>query len=189
MILDCLHIQTRGIEDADLGFTCGFYFHLEQVSHLFNFVAKHLQRGRFFQPGLAEATDLSETQPAVRAKCATAMGLLASVRHRLTDSGHLGNDYDSHFEDVGTTWVCHHALSAEPKRVLWNHATNYLLPTGQSYPPPDVRKTQSQLTEAYSSRMPLRKVLQEACLIFDAYTEQALRRFTACVSRLMACKP
>ena len=105
------------------------------------------------------------------------MSLLAPVSYRLTNFGRLVNAHDLFFEDIGTLWVCHYALSAEPARLLWNHVVNCLLPTGQPYSAPDVRETLGKLAETHTARTLQRKVLKEVRSIFNAYTEQAFRRF------------
>jgi len=174
--LDCIHTQIRSKQDAGLEFTRGFYVHFDQISRILSLVTQSPDRGRFYRAELAEATGLSEIQAGVQAKIAAAMGLLVPISYRLTDFGRLVSDYDLFFEDLGTLWVCHYALSSEPKRLLWNHVVNCLLPTGQTYSPPEVRETLSYLAETHSARTLQRKVLKEVGSIFNAYTEQAFRQ-------------
>ena len=163
------------IENVQLEFTRGFYLHFEQISRILSFVARYPDRGRFYREELAKVTGLSQVQAGVQAKIAAAMGLLAPISYRLTDYGRLVNDHDLFFEGNGTLWVCHYALSAAPRRLLWNHLVNCLLPTGQPYSATDVRETLSNLTETHSARSLQRKVLKEVRSIFDAYTEQSFR--------------
>ena len=174
--MDCVHTQIRSKEDAGLEFTRGFYVHFDQISRILSLVTQSPDRSRFYRAELAEATGLSEIQAGVQAKIAAAMGLLLPISYRLTDFGRLVSDYDLFFEDTGTLWVCHYALSAEPKRLLWNHVINCLLPTGQTYSPPEVRETLGFLAETHSARTLQRKVLKEVGSIFNAYTEQAFRQ-------------
>ena len=169
--LDCIHTPTHNKTKADLEFTRGFYVHFEQISRILSLVTQSPARGRFYRAELAEATGLSEIQAGVQAKIAAAMGLLLPISYRLTDFGRLVSDYDLFFEDTGTLWVCHYALSADPKRLLWNHVVNCLLPTGQTYSASDVRETLSHLAETHSARSLQRKVLKEVRSIFNAYTE------------------
>jgi hypothetical protein len=174
--LNCIHTRIHSKQAAGLEFTRGFYVHFDQITRILSFVARNPDRSRFYRAQLAEATGLSEIQAGIQAKFATAMGLLTPVSYRLTDFGRLVNNHDLFFEDIGTLWVCHYALSAEPTRLLWNHVVNCLLPTGKSYSAPDVRETLSKLAETHSARTLQRKVLKEARSIFNAYTEQAFRR-------------
>ena len=174
--MNCSHTPFHNPKEVSLEFTRGFYVHFDQISRILSLVATNPNRGRFYRVELAEATGLSEIQAGVQAKIAAAMGLLVSVSYRLTDFGRLVNDHDLFFEDIGTLWVCHYALSAAPKRLLWNHVVNCLLPTGQTYSAPDVRETLSSLAETHSARSLQRKVLKEVGSIFNAYTEQAFRQ-------------
>ncbi|MGA9350778.1 MAG: DUF4007 family protein [Anaerolineae bacterium] len=174
--MDCIHTQIHNKEEASLEFTRGFYVHFDQISRILSLVARNPDQGRFYRAELAEATGLSEIQVGVQAKIAAAMGLLVPVSYRLTDFGRLVSDYDLFFEDTSTLWVCHYALSAAPKRLLWNHVVNCLLPTGQTYSASDVRETLSSLAETHSARSLQRKVLKEVRSIFNAYTEQAFRQ-------------
>ena len=174
--MDCIHTQTSNRQKAGLEFTRGFYVHFDQVSRILSLVTQSPARGRFYRAELAEATGLSEVQAGVQAKIAAAMGLLVPISYRLTDFGRLVNDCDLFFEDTGTLWVCHYALSADPRRLLWNHVINCLLPTGQTYSASDVRQTLSSLTETHSARSLQRKVLKEVRSIFNAYTKQAFRQ-------------
>jgi hypothetical protein len=164
------------VENAQLEFTRGFYLHFEQISRILSFVARHPDRGRFYREELATATGLSEVQAGVQAKSAAAMELLIPVTYRLTGFGRLVEEHDLFFEDIGTLWVCHYALCAEPARLLWSHITNNLLPTGQAYSAPEVRQALSHLTETHSVRSLQRKVPKEARSFFNAYTEQSFRR-------------
>ena len=174
--MNCVHTETRSKQGVNLEFTRGFYVHFDQISRILSLVARRPDRGRFYRAELAEATGLSEIQVGVQAKISAAMGLLIPVSYRLTDFGRLMHDHDLFFEDPGTLWVCHYALSAEPKRLLWSHVVNCLLPTGQPYSAPDVRETLSNLTETHSARTLQRKVLKEVRSIFNAYTEQSFRQ-------------
>ena len=174
--MDCVHTRIRGRQGAGLEFTRGFYVHFDQISRILSLVACHPDRGRFYRAELAEATGLSEIQAGIQAKLAAAMGLLVPITYRLTDFGRLVYDHDLFFEDTGTLWMCHYALSAEPRRLLWNHVVNCLLPTGRPYSAPDVRKTLSNLAETHSAHSLQRKVLKEVRSIFNAYAEQAFRR-------------
>jgi len=149
--LDCIHTQTHNRQKASLEFTRGFHVHFDQVSRILSLVTQSHGRGRFYRAELAEATGLSEIQAGVQAKIAAAMGLLAPISYRLTNFGRLVSDYDLFFEDLGTLWVCHYALSSEPKRLLWNHVINCLLPTGHLYSAPDVRETLGFLAETHST--------------------------------------
>lgn len=171
--MDCIHTQIRSKRGAGLEFTRGFYIHFDQISRVLSLVASQPDQGRFYRAQLAEATGVSKIQAGVQAKVAAAMGLLVPISYRLTDFGRLVTSYDLFFENAGTLWVCHYALSAEPARLLWNHVVNCLLPTGQPYSAPDVRETLSQLAETHSARSLQRKVLKEVRSIFNAYTEQA----------------
>lgn len=174
--MDCIHTQTSNKQKAGLEFTRGFYVHFDQISRILSLVARNPDQSRLYRADLAEATGLSEIQAGIQAKIAAAMGLLVPISYRLTDFGRLVNDCDLFFEDTGTLWVCHYALSAEPKRLLWNHVVNCLLPTGQTYSPPEVRETLSYLAETHSARSLQRKVLKEVGSVFNAYTEQAFRQ-------------
>lgn len=174
--MDCIHTQSHSKKDAGLEFTRGFYVHLDQVSRILSIVVRNPNRDRFYRAELAEATGLSEIQAGIQAKIAAAMGLLVPISYRLTDFGRLVNYHDLFFEDMGTLWVCHYALSSEPKRLLWNHVVNCLMPTGYSYSAPDVRETLSFLAETHSARTLQRKVLKEVRSVFNAYTAQAFRR-------------
>ena len=174
--MNCSHTQFHNPKELSLEFTRGFYVHFDQISRILSLVTQSPDRGRFYRAELAEATGLSEIQVGVQAKIAAAMGLLVPISYRLTDFGRLVSDYDLFFEDTGTLWVCHYALSAEPKRLLWNHVINCLLPTGQTYSPPEVRETLGFLAETHSARTLQRKVLKEVGSIFNAYTEQAFRQ-------------
>jgi hypothetical protein len=164
------------VEDAQLEFTRGFYLHFEQISRVLIFVAKHPDRGRFYREELAAVTGLSEVQAGVQAKSAAAMELLIPVTYRLTGFGRLVEEHDLFFEDVGTLWVCHYALCAEPARLLWSHIANNLLPAGRAHSAPEVRQTLSHLAETHSVQSLQRKVPKEARSFFNAYTEQAFRR-------------
>ena len=174
--MDCIHTQTHNRQKTGLEFTRGFYVHFDQVSRILSLVTQSPARGRFYRAELAEATGLSEVQAGVQAKIAAAMGLLVPISYHLTDFGRLVSDHDLFFEDIGTLWVCHYALSADPRRLLWNHVINCLLPTGQTYSASDVRQTLSSLTETHSARSLQRKVLKEVRSIFNAYTKQAFRQ-------------
>ncbi|MBC8492658.1 MAG: DUF4007 family protein, partial [Chloroflexi bacterium] len=174
--MDCIHTQIHNKQRASLEFTRGFYVHFDQISRILSLVTQSPDRGRFYRAELAEATGLSEIQVGVQAKIAAAMGLLVPISYRLTNFGRLVSDYDLFFEDLGTLWVCHYALSSEPKRLLWNHVINCLLPTGYSYSAPDVRETLSFLAETHSARTLQRKVLKEVGSVFNAYIGQAFRQ-------------
>ena len=173
--MNCIHTQIHNKQDTVLEFTRGFYVHFDQISRVLSLVASDPDRSRFYRAELAEATGLSEIQAGIQVKIAAAMGLLAPIGYRLTDYGRLVNDHDLFFEDNGTLWVCHYALSAAPRRLLWNHLVNCLLPTGQPYSASDVRETLVCLTETHSARSLQRKVLKEVRSIFNAYADQSFR--------------
>jgi hypothetical protein len=174
--LDCFHTQIHSKEDADLEFTRGFYVHFDQISRILNFVARDETRSRFSANSLAGATGLSSDQASTQARIAAAMGLLVPRSYRPTAFGQLVADRDVFLEGLGTLWVCHYALSASPRRLVWNHLTNCLLPTEGAASLERVRATLQPLSSLWTANTWRINLRQEVTSFFNAYTEQAYRQ-------------
>jgi len=174
--LDCFHTQIHSQEDADLEFTRGFYVHFDQISRILNFVARAEIQSRFSADLLAGTTGLSSDQASTQAKIAAAMELLVPRSYRPTAFGRLVADRDIFFEELGTLWVCHYALSAWPRRLVWNHLTNCVLPTEDTASLEQMRATLAPLSGLWAANTWRNNLRQEVNSLFNAYTEQAFRR-------------
>ena len=171
--MDCTHTQIYNKEEASLEFTRGFYVHFDQISRILNFITRQKSRSRFSANSLAKATGLSSDQASTQAKIAAAMRLLVPRSYRLTAFGQLVTDRDIFFEDLGTLWMCHYALSASPRRLVWNHLTNCLLPTEGLASLKQVRATLERLASHWAANTWRNNLRQEVNSFFNAYTEQA----------------
>ena len=171
--MDCTHTQIYNKEEASLEFTRGFYVHFDQISRILNFITREKSRSRFSANSLAKATGLSSDQASTQAKIAAAMRLLVPRSYRLTAFGQLVTDRDIFFEDLGTLWMCHYALSASPRRLVWNHLTNCLLPTEGLASLKQVRATLERLASHWAANTWRNNLRQEVNSFFNAYTEQA----------------
>jgi hypothetical protein len=116
-------------KDADLEFTHGFHIRFCQIARILNTITGERKPSRFGAKMLARATGLSSDQAGTQARIAAGMGLLVPRSYRLTALGQLVVEQDVFLEDLGTLWLCHYALSASPRRPVWNHLANCLLPT------------------------------------------------------------
>jgi len=174
--LNCIHPQIHSKEDADLEFTRGFYVHFDQISRILNFVTREREQSRFSASLLAEATGLSSDQAGTQAKIASAMGLLVSRSYRPTAFGQLVSAQDTFLENLGTLWVCHYALSASPRRLIWSHLTNCLLPTEGLASLELVRTTLEPLSCLWAANTWRNNLRQEVNSFFNAYTGQAFHR-------------
>ena len=174
--MNCVHTQIHSKEDADLEFTRGFYVHFDQISRILNFVTREREQSRFSASLLAEATGLSSDQAGTQAKIASAMGLLVSRSYRPTAFGQLVSAQDTFLENLGTLWVCHYALSASPRRLIWNHLTNCLLPAESKASLARLRATLHPLASLWATNTWRNNLRQEVNSFFNAYTEQAFRQ-------------
>jgi len=175
-VADCSHSYIRNREDADLEFTRGFYVHFDHIARILNMIAREGDRSRFSADVLAGATGLSADQASTQARIATAMGLLAPRSYRSMAFGELVAERDIFFEDLGTLWMCHYAMSASPRRLIWNHLTNCLLPATGTTSLEQIRTTLIPLASFWSANTWRNKLRQEVNSFFNAYTEQSFRR-------------
>ncbi len=174
--MNCIHTQIRSKEDADLEFTRGFYVHFDQISRILNVITRERNQSRYSANLLAEATGLSSDQASTQAKIAAGMELLVPRSYRPTRFGQLVAERDIFLEKSGTLWLCHYALSASPRRLVWNHLTNCLLPAEGAASLERVRSTLKPLASFWTANTWRNNLRQEVNSFFNAYTGQAFRR-------------
>jgi len=162
----------RASSDAKLQLTNGYSPRFDQISRLLGFAAGWAQTGRIPKADLAKATGLAENQIKNLASLATGLGLLRPVVYKPTPLAALILEHDRFFDDLGTLWLCHYNLSADPRHVIWNRMTNTVLPAASaSVTAATVAGQFDDLREQFTEKSVAKHVPKELRAFFRAYTD------------------
>lgn len=164
-----------GTVQGKLQLTNGYHLHFDQMTRLLNYVRRSPDKARFAQSELAEGTGLTGRKVESLGSIMTRMGLLRPRTYRLAPLGELVLQYDPFFDDIGTLWLGHYYLAADPRIIVWSHMTNSVLQVGQPLTPPEARVQFLPLLVGITARSAHEKLLQEIRSFFNAYTVRSFR--------------
>lgn len=162
---------------AKLQLTNGYSPRFDQISRLLIYVAERQDTGRVPKADLATAVGLAENQVKNLASLATGLGLLRPVVYKPTPLAALILEHDPFFDDLGTLWLCHYNLSAEPRHVIWNRMTNTILPAASG--PVTAAAVAGQfddLREQFTGKSVAKHVPKELQAFFRAYSDYRFSR-------------
>ncbi len=164
-------------QGAKLQLTNGYSPRFDQISRVLIYVAGRTDTPKVPQTAIGEGTGLSVRQVENLASLATGLGLLRPVVYKPTPLGALILERDRFFDDLGTLWLCHYNLSAEPRRVIWNRMTNTLLPTARgAVSAASVAGQFDDLREQFTEKSVAKHVPKELQAFFRSYTDYRFSR-------------
>lgn len=164
-------------QDAKLQLTNGYSPRFDQISRVLIYVAGRPDTPKVPQTAIGEGTGLSVRQVENLASLATGLGLLRPVVYKPTPLGALILERDRFFDDLGTLWLCHYNLSAEPRHVIWNRMTNTILPAaGGPVTAATVAGQFDDLREQFTEKSVAKHVPKELQAFFRAYSDYRFSR-------------
>jgi hypothetical protein len=115
--------------DGQLEITSGFHLHADKFSRVLAYLADERQQGDGVYEQLQKATGMSHTQVKAFMQYGVHMELLVSRTLEVTPLCSAVLEYDAFFDLLGTLWLLHYLLAANPMLVIWNYMCNAVLPT------------------------------------------------------------
>jgi hypothetical protein len=158
-----------------LKLTSGYRLDLMQIARILKYCAEHKEEGLSRQR-VADAVGLSSARVGRLWMMGTALGLFEKGTWSITDLGLLVREYDAFLDDIGTLWLLHYILAANPDIIVWNIMTNSVVPenrlvTMEIAKPYFVKEMQEFSSLSYE--VYLNKEIRS---YFDAYTEQKFQK-------------
>lgn len=163
------------IPNAILQLGNGYNLEFDALAHLLESAYRD-EHSRLPMDGLAAMLGVSDRQAKHLAALACALGLLRKVSYKPTPLGRLVYEYDPFFDDLGTLWFLHYAVSSEPRHIIWNRAVNDFLPRQPRFSREQLRASFDDLRAWFSADSIKKHVLKEINTFLDAYTQQAFNR-------------
>jgi len=147
----------------------------DALAHLLETACRD-ERPRLPMEDLANLLGVADRQAKHLAAMACALGLLRKVSYQPTPLGLLVHERDPFFDDLGTLWFLHYAISSEPRHIVWNRAVNGFLPRRPRFTREQLRASFDDLIAWFSANSIQKHVLKEINTFLDAYTQQAFSR-------------
>jgi hypothetical protein len=83
--------------------------------------------------------------------------------------------HDPFLDNLGTLWLLHYVVSSSERYVVWNRLVNQAIPENSRFSTAVARPYFDDLSRFYSASSMEKHVGKEIGVVWNAYTEQALR--------------
>jgi hypothetical protein len=153
----------------------GYLVHFDQLARLLDAVCRD-ERPRISRTDLETAVGLANRKVENLCSIAQGLGLLQPITYRATPLGEVVRQHDPFFDDLGTLWFLHFAVSSEPRFMIWNHFANQVVPRRRSFTRAELADECAVLAEGHSRYTVQNHVRNEAKSVLDAYTTQNFSR-------------
>ena len=153
----------------------GYNIEFEQLAKLLITVCQD-ERKQIPQSDLASAVGVADRKIENLGSLANALGLIHKRTYKPTSLGHLIRARDPYFDDLGTLWFLHYAISSEPRHIVWYRIVNEFLPRQSRFNRDQMRGSFDDLRSRFSEDTIKMHVLKEINTFLDAYTQQAFNR-------------
>lgn len=147
-----------------LKLTSGYRLDLTQIARLLQYCADH-QSASLSRQDVANAVGLSGARVARLWMMGTALGLFEKGAWSVTQLGALIREQDSFLDDVGTLWLLHYIISADPETIVWNRMANLVIPEN--------RQVKMEVAKPYFAE----EMRDYSRLSYDVYLNKEIRSF------------
>jgi len=154
-----------------LKLTSGYRLNLTQIARILKYSSEHEEEALSRQR-IADAVGLSSARVSRLWMMGTALGLFEKGTCSITDLGRLVLEHDAFLDRIGSLWLLHYNLAANPEMIVWNIMTNSVvsenrLVTMEMAKPYFIKEMQQ--FSSLSCEVYLNKEIRS---YLDAYTEQ-----------------
>ncbi len=156
-----------------LQLTNGFSVDFTQIARMLDFSIQHQDEGRIPVEVYTTGIGLSDRRVKNLGSIAGALMLLRSMVLTPTKLGKVIHRYDPYFDDLGTLWLLHYAVSSEKRYVVWNRLVNQVIPENNRFSTAIARPYYDDLAQFYSEGSINQHLRKEIGRVWDAYTEQS----------------
>ena len=133
-------------------------------------------RGKIPTKDLSASLGVADNHMEFLGHIAFALGLTHAITFRPTTFGKLITSQDTFFDDIGTLWFLHYAISSEPHYLVWNRFANSIMPKQNPFTLKDFRASFDDLRLLFAPTSYVRYVNAETRAILDTYINQQFSR-------------